>query len=552
MSDGFTFDGSPVPIRDGQSLAAALTEAGHRDLRRTTSGAARGMFCGMGICQDCLVTVDSEPNRRACMTKAEAGLDVRTQVALPALDGGTPAAPPPATRIAPDVLVVGGGAGGLSAAIEAARAGASVVVLDERRVPGGQYYKQAATGAPLDPQQAEGQALLREAQASGAAILTGCEVWGAFDGPLILAERDGASLVARPRALIVATGAFERPRMVPGWTLPGVMTTGAAQTLWRSYRTLPGARVLVAGSGPLNLQVALELARGGARVEAVAEVAPSPFGRPVAGLALAVAGPRLAAAGLRMRVELRRRGIPVLHGAALERVEADDGGLNAVLATVSGERSFRVDAVMMNEGFEPQSEILRLLGAAMRYDAAFGHLRCERGDRMETSVPGLFAVGDCAGLGGAPAAVVEGRIAGRAAAALAGHAGAADDAADLRLLGQHRRFQRRLWALHDPAPRPLAGRPDETILCRCEEITLGQVRAGLGEGPTHAGTLKRATRVGMGRCQGRYCGPVAARLVAEATGRPVEDLSHFAPRVPIKPVGIGAILAAEGALDEAP
>jgi bacterioferritin-associated ferredoxin len=118
------------------------------------------------------------------------------------------------------------------------------------------------------------------------------------------------------------------------------------------------------------------------------------------------------------------------------------------------------------------------------------------------------------------------------------------------MLARHRRFQRRLWALYEPRPRSLAAAPDETIVCRCEEITLAQVRAGLAEGPTHSGTLKRATRLGMGRCQGRYCGPVAARLVAEATGRSLEDQSHFAPRVPIKPVGIGAILAAQGALDD--
>jgi NAD(P)H-nitrite reductase large subunit len=204
----------------------------------------------------------------------------------------------------------------------------------------------------------------------------------------------------------------------------------------------------------------------------------------------------------------------------------------------------------MNEGFEPQNEILRLLGAAVDYDPLFGHLRCRRSERMETTVPGLYAVGDCAGLGGAPAAVVEGRIAGRAAAAACGHGDANDFFAEQRLLGRHRRFQRRLWSLYEPRPRSLSGAPDETIVCRCEEITLAQVLAGLAEGATHSGTLKRATRLGMGRCQGRYCGPVAARLVAEATGRPLEDQSHFAPRVPIKPVSIEAILAAQGALDD--
>ncbi|MFN4130799.1 MAG: (2Fe-2S)-binding protein, partial [Paracoccaceae bacterium] len=103
---------------------------------------------------------------------------------------------------------------------------------------------------------------------------------------------------------------------------------------------------------------------------------------------------------------------------------------------------------------------------------------------------------------------------------------------------------------HDVAPR-LPEAPDDTLICRCEEISAGQIRAGLGEQPGHAGTLKRATRVGMGRCQGRYCGPVAAGLVATATGKQMDERSYFAPRVPIKPVAISAILAAEEALKDA-
>src|SRR5690606_7211871 len=153
---------------------------------------------------------------------------------------------PGARRIDPDILVIGGGAGGLNAAIAAAHAGASVVVLDERKVAGGQYYKQPAKGfAALDAQQAEGAALHAEALAAGAEVLSGVEVWGAVDGPLFLAGAPEGAIIARPRKVSVATGAYERPVMVPGWPLPGVMTTGAAQTLWRSYRTRPGKRVAI-------------------------------------------------------------------------------------------------------------------------------------------------------------------------------------------------------------------------------------------------------------------------------------------------------------------
>ncbi|MEM9756955.1 MAG: 2Fe-2S iron-sulfur cluster-binding protein, partial [Pseudomonadota bacterium] len=542
----FTFDGAPVPAAPGQSLAAALTAAGHRAFRQTAKGGTRGVFCGMGVCQDCLVTVDGVPNRRACMTKAAAGLQVETQNPFPALDAGAALPTPlPARTITPDVLVIGGGAGGLSAAIAARQAGADVVVLDERRVGGGQYYKQAAEGAPMDAQQREGATLLAKARASGAELLGGVEIWGAFDGPLILAEMDGTALIARPRTLIVATGAYERPVMVPGWTLPGVMTTGAAQTLWRSYRTLPGKRVIVCGSGPLNLQVALELKRGGADVRLVAEAAPAPWRKPQVAARMALADPGLTWKGLTMVAGLRRGGVPIANATRLTGIEAAAGGLVARFAGPGQRpREVETDAICMNAGFEPQNEILRLLGADMRYDPAFGHLRCVRSDTLETTIPGLYAIGDCAGLGGAPAARVEGRIAGRVAAFAARGVTATPPPADLADLARHRRFQAQLWRLYDVAPTSLHDAPGDMLLCRCEEVTLAEARAGYGANPGHLGTLKRGTRVGMGRCQGRYCGPVAARLIAEADGAPLHDRSFFAPRVPIKPVSIAAILAA--------
>lgn len=548
---GFTFAGRGIAARPGQTVAAALTEAGERVLRVTAKGAERGIFCGMGVCQDCLVTVDGVPNRRACMTAAEPGMAVEPQAAFAALGAPPARQPAPARRIEPDVLIVGGGAAGLNAAIAAAQAGASVVLLDERKAGGGQFYKQTATGeAPLDRQQADGAALEGRAAAAGVEIVRGAEVWGAFEGPLLTADAAGRALVARPRSLVVATGAYERPCMVPGWTLPGVMTTGAAQTLWRSYRSLAGRRVAICGSGPLNVQVAGELARGGAHVVLVAEAAASPLAAPRAALALVAAGPRLAARGVAMLSALRRLRVPVRFGWDLERVEPSEGGLAATFIDARGSRStVHVDALCMNAGFEPQNEILRLLGARMRYDPVFGHLRCERDETMATSVERVWAAGDCAGLGGAPAAEVEGRIAGRAAAAAAGHGSGVVLEGDRRERDRHHAFQERLWALYRPQPRPTAALADDTIVCRCEEITVGTLRSTLDDDPTDAGTIKRATRLGMGRCQGRYCGPVAVRLLAETRGSPITDLSHFAPRVPVKPVAIASIVDVQEALD---
>lgn len=547
----FHFEGQEISALEGQSLAAALTQASQRAFRETAKNAERGIFCGMGVCQDCLVSIDGTPNLRACMTPVQEGMTVSRQVALP--EFGEPADIPPgdALHLSPDVLIVGGGAGGLSAAISAANAGASVVVLDERKVAGGQYYKQAANGAILDQQQDDGAQLVANTKASGAQIISGVELWGAFDGLMFLGHREGAPVIARPKTAIVATGAYERPVTVPGWTLPGVMTTGAAQTLWRSYQTLPGKRIAVCGSGPLNVQVALELAKGGAEIVYLAERAPAAIGKPITALAMALADPALTMQGLRMLAGLRQRGIQVHHRAELTGVEQDGDALAATFQSASGTtQTVNVDALCMNAGFEPQNEILRLLGAQMHYDRTMGHLRCQKNESMETSVPSLYAIGDCTGLGGAPAARVEGEIAGVSAAAATGHGDAIGLAPKYRALGKYRQFQSKLWKLYDITPRDTKPLPDSTMICRCEELTLGNIREGISLAPGHVGTLKRATRVGMGRCQGRYCGPIAARMVSDATGKPIENLSFFAPRVPIKPVAIAAILAAQGALDE--
>jgi len=547
----FRFEGETLCAPEGVSLAAALIAAGHRGFRETGQGGQRGVFCGMGVCQDCLLSVDGRPGQRACMTGVAQGIEVRRQPALPDMAAAPPEPHRDVREIAPDVLVIGGGAAGLSAAIAARWEGASVTLLDERKVAGGQYYKQSFDGPPLDVQQAEGAALLDEARASGAEFLAGVEIWGAFD-PLVFAGLAGDTvLIARPRAAVIATGAYERPVIVPGWTLPGVMTAGAAQTLWRSYRTLPGQRVAVAGSGPLNLQVALELAEGGADLALVAEHAPAPWTRPWATLRMAAAGPRLAWSGLSMLRRLRARGVPVLNATHLERIAPAGDALTATFRAGDTEHRVEVDALCLNGGFEPQNELLRLLGAEMRYDPRMGHLRTLRDPTMRTSVPGLFAAGDCCGLGGAPAARVEGRLAGRAAAAAAGHGDGHDVLADQRALARHRRFQARLWPLNDAAPASPDTMPDDTIVCRCEEVTAGQLRASLPEAPGHAGTLKRATRAGMGRCQGRYCAGTLARMIAEHHGRALDARSTFAPRVPVKPVPIAVLDAAAKALANA-
>lgn len=557
----FDFEGQRFVGRRGETLAAALAAAGIQQLRLTQREEPRGIFCGMGVCQECLVEVDGIANQRACMTKLESSLTVRRQrhladaVARREHDASANAG---AEILDPDILVVGGGIGGLNAALSAARAGARVLLVDERPLAGGQYYKQPLPIPALmsehaaDPQFASGRALIASVVAAGVTMLCGAQVWGAFE-PLELLIFDGtATRLCRPKRLIVAAGAYERGVPIPGWTLPGVMTTGAAQTLLRSYRVLAGARVLVAGNGPLNLQVALELRRAGAEIAAVVELARRPglWALP-AFCRMLTSTPALALRGAGYLTELRRRRIPILYGSVLAAVERGNSGLLALVRRRPGvskneEWRFEADAVTMGYGFMPSNEILRALGCAHRFDASRGHLVTERDADGRTSVATIYAVGDCAELGGAAAAESEGVIAGLAAAcSLNLTARAAEREADARArsaLLRRRRFQAGLWQLYRAPRLATELATPETFICRCEEVTLSKIAAELDGGCSSVAALKRCTRSGMGGCQGRYCEPVLAALTAGRQAGTADESNYWAPRPPVRPIRIGDIL----------
>lgn len=566
-----------MPAIEGETVAAALTASGITALRRTRNGEARGVFCGMGVCFECLVTVDGRSGQRACMTRVRDGMEVAAhRDDLPPVPAGEPAplVPPPAEELPEeerDLVIIGAGPAGLAAAEAAARAKVLATVLDERPHPGGQYFKQLAPSHRFvgprarDRQFASGADLIERVRAAGAEILSSATVWsarakgraGAGDGSGAAAAEvdvvvDGSARRIRARQLVVAAGAYERAHPVPGWTLPGVMTTGAAQTLARAYRVAPGARVLVAGNGPLNLQVACELAAGGVEVAAIAETAPPPTARPGAALAALRHAPGLIGQGIAYRAALARRRIPVLHRHVLVRVEGHDDDdervRRAILAridahgnTVAGsERAFDVDAVCMGHGFHPSTELTRLLGCDHRWDPDAGGLAVVRNDEAETSLAGIFVPGDGGGMGGAHAALAEGTLAGLAAVRNLGRPIPPDLEALARRTRRERdrarRFQAALWTLF-AAPREFPGLVgDGVAICRCESVGAGVLRSRIAAGADEPGALKRLTRVGMGRCQGRYCGPRVAAWCADARSEAPNPFRLFAPRFPVKPV----------------
>jgi glycine/D-amino acid oxidase-like deaminating enzyme len=551
------FDDHPIPALEGETIAAALSAAGIVAFRRTAQGAPRGLYCGMGACFDCVVTVDGRIGQRACLTKVAEAMAVTGAPPATLAPLGEPPTTDAIMEESPDVLVVGGGPAGLSAAIAAAEAGAAVVLLDERAAPGGQYAKPLADSHAADAPDAQfriGIDLRARAQRAGVRIETDSVVWAGFAPDEIAALLRGAAVTFRPRRLVLAPGAHEQPAPLPGWTLPGVMSTGALQTLVRSQRVCPGESVLIGGSGPLNLQLACELLAGGVKPVAVVEAAARPGASAWRDAwRMLRNAPGLAREGLAMLATLRRAGVPVLWSSRIAALQGGDRVSAARIAGPRGEQTLPADVVALNVGFQPEVGLARSLGIPHRFvDAGLGHLATETDADGRTAIASVFAVGDGAAVGGARVAMARGRLAGLAAARDLG-LGAPDDAGARAVLVAALAFQDALWRLFRPYPLrhprlgpddgtrgddaaasawPLDALTDDTIVCRCEEITAGRLRAERDSGLASLPALKKATRAGMGRCQGRFCAATIARLCPEAP----DDWSFAAPRLPLRPV----------------
>ncbi len=453
-----------------------------------------------------------------------------------------------------EIIVIGAGPAGVAAAVTAAEAGARVTLIDENSLPGGQYFKQAALPAPasLPPTLAEnfrqGQALLAGLSHKNITFRGNTLVWNVTpDRTVSLYGPAGPETLAAAQ-LIIAAGAYERVMPFPGWTLPGVMTVGGAQLLLKGQRLLAGQRILLAGTGPLLQVAGVQLLEAGAEIVAIAEL--QPLGSIIARSPRFLGHRDKVKLALNNARRLKRAGVPVKFGYAIVRATGENEVSGAVIARVDAaghprpgpESALAVDTVCLNFGFAPDTRLTQLAGCKHHFAERFGGWAAITDDNMETSQPGIFAVGEVRGIGGVEAALPEGRLAGQVAARKSGYR--TDESA-----GPTRRAARRARALVGQLNTVFAVKPglmtlaqDDTLICRCEEISAGQLRAAIREGITTLNNLKPWTRAGMGRCQGRICGPILAHLLAAETGLEAQSAGQFTVRPPVKPVPLSTLL----------
>lgn len=458
--------------------------------------------------------------------------------------------------MARSVVIVGAGPAGMSAALEAQARGARVTVVDEAARPGGQIYRQAHAalkgGEFVDAaERARKERLIGsfEHALDRVEYRAGTSAFALFKTGELHIATGTRTEVLKADAIILTTGVREIAVPFPGWTTPGVMYAGGVQALLKSQSVLAGRRVVVAGVGPLPIVVAAQILRAGGSVAALATL----NSLVVAGWQLPAlwSGRELVREGLRYLATVIRARVPRLASHVPVRVNGREQVESVVLARVDRrgvvvphtEREIACDVVAVNYGFAANSELAAMAGVATHYDRPRGGWLPVVDEFGRTSVPGIFAAGDAAGLRGALVAEAEGRISGAAAAADTEEIARLNSRAQLAGAFATRErlcaFQAAMQSLLR-VPAGLWRLPtDDTIVCRCENVTLGALREAFATGHLAPNTIKRVTRAGMGWCGGRTCLHAVSAL-AELHGAPAAA-APMTPRPLVRPVTLASL-----------
>lgn len=469
-----------------------------------------------------------------------------------------------------DLAIVGAGPAGMAAAHVAAGHGLAVTVLDEQARPGGQILRQPPATFRVDrwltdriyqPQ----QSLLRQsAELQGVRWLHATTVLGADTLPegvrLFLDGPGGVSELAADR-LLLATGCHDMPVSFPGSTLPGVMATGGIQAFIKSQQVVPGERFVFTGSHPLQLIVADQVLEAGGEIAAVLFSQPrSVFGHLLRHSPALLRYPGKMLYFSRACARLLRRGVPIRFGRVVRRAIGEDLLQGVEIAGSGSLRDLgRIDCDRLGIGFSflASSQLADQLGARCHWSDTAGGWLAAADEWMRSSVAGVYVAGEITGVGGADVSQREGELAGLAIAMDAGvlAPGVAAERARpaRRALRPLYRFARLLSSLSHPGQGLLrALMTPESTLCKCEEVSAGEVLAVLEDNPFTAdlNALKLQSRCGMGLCQGRYCQyQLRSLLAAHRDGLPA-DARAFQSRFPVKPVSIGALATVPDPGDE--
>ncbi len=424
-----------------------------------------------------------------------------------------------------DVAIVGAGPAGLAAATQAAGLGLDTLLLDEQPEPGGQMYRaiesvrrtRASDLDILGQDYADGAALVASFRTSGSRYLPGSVVWQVREDGCVGLSCNGTPHIVAARRVVIATGAMERPVQVPGWSLPRVMNAGAVPTLLKGSGVVPDGPVVLLGSGRLLSQVAAQLARADVLIAAVLHI-----------------GPEVSAteSGL-IATEIYGVSQPVIQGTT----QAE-----AVSYTHGGKRH-RTEAslVLLHNGLIPCTQLSLGAGCKQIWNAEQRYWQPWTDEWGATNLERIAVAGDGSGTCNAPVAACQGTLAALDAAMRLGKLSQTERDEMARTVCTELAHYRAVNPPTAPAAELLAPIGADDIVCQCESVTVAELQDAIAQGSSELNAIKAFTRCGMGLCQGRLCGPVAAEVIARALGQSVEQVGQFRVRLPVRPLPLAEL-----------
>jgi len=565
----FKSDGRKIRAQQGDTIASALYASGTTTFSRSFKyHRPRGLLCAAGNCPNCLVTVDGEPNVRACTRPVKPGMTVRHQNAWPSLRwdllsildrfhwlmpvgfyykalhrpkllwllarevirrigglGSIDINRIPETNFHhrsqhADVAVVGGGPAGMAAALAAAEQGSRVVLIDDQPQLGGylRFDQQTYDSVPgyqsktgLEVAHCMAQSV---AKSDSIEVMSNATVFGLYQDNLLGILAGDWRITLRAKRVVIATGAHEVPLLFENNDLPGIMLASATRRLVGLYGIRPGANAVVATNTDQGYKAALELLDAGVNVAAVVD---SEAEGARADLSAAVSA----------------RGIRVLEGSRVVKATGRSRVKGVLVIPVDGAQPSRTeriscDLLCVSGGYQPVDALLHQAGGRSSFDARIA-------ESVPTSLPpGVYAAGDVMGAHGLANQLTQGRLAGSSAA---GELSSAPATLDTTVT---------TGGTADPAGTPNpppSGTQDgsRSFLCFCEDVSAKDVMFAIDEGFEDIQILKRYTAVSMGPCQGKMCGKGLATLCADRTGRSIDEIGGTTARPPFQPVPLAAL-----------
>ncbi|MCE0495263.1 NAD(P)/FAD-dependent oxidoreductase [Vibrio salinus] len=448
-----------------------------------------------------------------------------------------------------NVVIIGAGPAGMSAAIALVEQGIHPTVIDENSKSGGQIYRQQPENFTRTKKQLygfdakEAEQALKNWQTIEDKItyLPRHMVWNASGQTLCLFDEVNSTYKEIAwDSLIIATGATDRILPFKGWTLPGVYTLGAAQIALKNQGCTIGSDVVIAGNGPLLYLLAWQYLKAGANIKAILDY--SSFADQCKSSLKLIHAPKVMLKGLYYLASLKRAGVKIIHNARLNEAEGD----NKVTGikwnnSKAPEQTHHItcNAIAFGYGLRSETQLADLLGCQFHYHPIH-HDWLPVLNEQQTSIPDLYMTGDNSGISGVYAAQISGKKAANQILNKLGLPVSNKKAKKLNRQLNHLKIFSHGLAQAFPFPELWAQDvSDDTVVCRCENITAGDIRTAIKtKNCTEINQLKAHSRSGMGRCQGRVCSTAIRELLAYETNNNSQNVGRIRSQSPLKPIPI--------------